>query len=144
MTDSHTRRRFLQRVGTTALAAGSVAVAGCSGGGSSSADADIEMTSSAFDPDSLEVAVGDTVVWENTSSVEHTVTAYQDQLPDGGAYFASGDFDSEEAANNNAGEGYLESDDSYEHTFETAGEFSYYCIPHESTGMTATITVTDA
>ncbi|MCO8267256.1 plastocyanin/azurin family copper-binding protein [Haloferax sp. AB510] len=30
---------------------------------------------------------------------------------------------------------------SYVHSFETAGEHAYYCVPHEAAGMTGTIVV---
>ncbi|MDS0280889.1 cupredoxin domain-containing protein [Haloarcula onubensis] len=140
-------RRTILRVSGVTLAAG---LAGC--GGSSSADTPagsgtendtlVEMTDDlAFEPSELTVSVGDTVTWENTGSVPHSVTAYEDELPDGATYFASGGFDSESAARDNyPTEGAVGADETYEHTFETAGEFPYFCIPHES-GMKGTIVV---
>ncbi|MFS8636890.1 MAG: plastocyanin/azurin family copper-binding protein [Gemmatimonadota bacterium] len=29
----------------------------------------------------------------------------------------------------------------FEHTFENAGDFPYYCVPHQSAGMTGRIVV---
>lgn len=38
-------------------------------------------------------------------------------------------------------EGTIEGGDCEEHTFETTGTNEYFCIPHEGSGMTGTITV---
>ena len=96
-----------------------------------------------FDPETLTITVGDTVDWVTTGAVAHSVTAYEDELPDGAAYFASGGFDSEPAARQAYPEGSVGRDEVYSHTFETAGEFPYFCIPHES-GMVGTILVESA
>ncbi|WP_254273445.1 plastocyanin/azurin family copper-binding protein [Haloarcula marina] len=145
-----TRRRFLALVGGA-----SVALAGCSGAGSDggdggSSDGDggsdpsetrVAMTDDLqFDPTEVTVAVGDTVVWETTGSVAHSATAYEDDLPDGAAYFASGDFESESAARQAYPDDSVGSGETYSHTFDTAGEFPYFCIPHES-GMRGTVVV---
>jgi plastocyanin len=95
-----------------------------------------------FDPEEITVAPGDTVVWENVGSVGHSVTAYEDEIPDGAEYFASGGFDSEQAARDAyPAEGDIPGGESYEHTFETTGEFAYFCIPHEQVGMIGTVVV---
>jgi len=58
------------------------------------------------------------------------VTAYEDEIPDGAAYFASGGFDAEQAANEAyPDEGSIPEGETYEHTFETTGTYEYYCIP---------------
>ena len=82
-----------------------------------------------FDPDSFEVPVGTTVTWEWDSG-GHNVRP--DSIPSGSDWSGSegGDGDT-------YGSGHTHS-----HTFEAAGEYSYYCAPHQSTGMTATFTVT--
>lgn len=140
------RRAYLAALGTGSLAA----LAGCSavlGGGSSLAEDeyDVGMSASAFQPNYSEVGVGETLVWGNTSGRSHTVTAYAGGIPDGAAYFASGDFDSQDAAE--AGwtqfEGAIEPGTTYSHTFEVPGEYSYYCIPHEAMGMQGTVVVTE-
>jgi plastocyanin len=138
-------RRTLLRASGVALAGG---LAGC--GGSSTEDTPsgtevpnlVEMTNAnQFDPAELTVSVGETVTWKTVGTVAHSVTAYEDELPDGAAYFASGGFDSESAARGNyPSEGSVGADETYEHTFETAGEYSYFCIPHEG-GMQGTIVV---
>lgn len=97
----------------------------------------------AFDPQTVRIAVGTNVVWENTSQANHTVTAYGNEIPNGAAYFASGGFDSEQAAHRNVREGLIRPDEQYEHTFERADRYGYFCIPHEQAGMTGTVVVTD-
>lgn len=121
-------------------------LAGCTGGGGGDGgdgQPTVEMTDDlVFEPDSITIDAGDTVVWENTGSVDHTVTAYQGKVPDGAAYFASGGFDAEQAARDAyPSEGGVAGGESFRHTFETAGTYEYFCIPHESAGMTGTIEV---
>jgi plastocyanin len=125
-----------------ALAGG---IAGCSDSGSESTTTagaqTVEMTDDLkFVPETVTVGVGDTVEWVTTGSVAHSVTAYEADLPDGAAYFASGEFDSESAARESYPDGGVGTDETYSHTFETAGEFPYFCIPHES-GMVGTVVV---
>jgi len=144
--ESRTRRQVLQRLGTASVAAVGAALAGCLGDdGGGGGGTTVEMTDSlAFDPGNLTVSTGTTVTWENGGSVAHTVTAYDDGIPSGSTYFASGDYESEEAAREGfrGGDGgFVEGDGSFEHTFDTAGTYEYFCIPHETTGMTGTITV---
>lgn len=106
----------------------------------------VTVDTSSFTPSELEVSVGEQVVWQNTSSRLHTVTAHEDGIPADASYFASGEFDTESAAREawHADQaGALEEDDTYEHTFEVSGDYSYFCISHERSGMTGTITVTD-
>ena len=101
----------------------------------------VEMTDSLnFEPETLTVRVGDTVDWVTTGAVAHSVTAYEADLPEGATYFASGEFDSESSARQSYPEGSVGRDETYSHTFETAGEFPYFCIPHES-GMVGTVVV---
>lgn len=123
-------------------------LAGCFGGsGQPTGDYDVGMSMSRFRPEELTVAAGTTVVWHNTSSHSHTVTAFQGSYPDGAEYWASGGHDSEEEAtqawNDSTGVGTLEPDDSYEHTFAVPGTYTYYCIPHLSADMVGKIVVED-
>jgi len=71
-----------------------------------------------FSPVSLTVSAGTTVTWTNNDSTAHTVT-----LDDGSA--ASGD---------------IAGGATFQHTFTTAGTFTYHCRIHPT--MTATIVVT--
>ncbi|ADQ67661.1 plastocyanin [Halogeometricum borinquense DSM 11551] len=136
--DGSSRRRFLAGIGSVAAAG----LAGCSTSGQG--DYDVGMTAVAFNPSSLTVSVGDEVVWQNTSSRGHTVTAYDDRIPDDAEFFASGDYESTKAArdafNNEIG-GLIDSGQSFSHTFEIPGEYQYLCIPHEAQGMVGTIIV---
>lgn len=79
----------------------------------------------AFEPDDLTIDPGTTVVWEWESS-GHNVVA--DDAPD----------DWEGTGDDTFSEGHT-----YEHTFETAGEYEYYCSPHQAFGMTGRIAVED-
>lgn len=108
---------------------------------------DIGMDPEAFVPEEYTVEVGTTVVWRNTSSRGHTVTAYGNGIPEDATYFASGGFDSEKTAreewNSSSDSGMIFSGEEYEHTFETPGEFHYVCLPHERASMVGTIIVED-
>ncbi|WP_411968367.1 DUF5059 domain-containing protein [Haloferax sp. YSSS75] len=107
------------------------------------ADHVVKMTAVSFEPAELTVSVGDTVAFEHAAGEPHTVTAYTDELPDGAAYWASGGFESKEAAEEGWSDlkGAVQSGQSYVHTFETAGTHEYCCIPHEVGGMVGTIVV---
>jgi plastocyanin len=88
-----------------------------------------------FQPGTLTVARGATVTWVNTGTVPHTVTDDPSKaakptdavLPSGAQPWDSG---------NVAGGA------TYSHTFDVAGQYTYFCIPHEALGMVARITVT--
>ncbi|MDQ2071895.1 plastocyanin/azurin family copper-binding protein [Haloarcula sp. NS06] len=105
----------------------------------------VEMTDElAYEPKKIQVEAGTTVTFENVGSIGHTVTAYENKIPDGADYFASGEFDSEQAAKDgysNGQEGNVPKGESYEVTLETTGTYEYYCIPHEMNGMAGTIKV---
>ena len=83
-----------------------------SAGSASAADqsmvVEVSISNFAFAPADLEVKVGTTVTWTNLDSVEHTVTAND------------GAFDS----------GLFGKDAAFSYTFQEAGSFPYYCIPH--------------
>jgi plastocyanin len=136
------RRTFL----TTATGIGAtVTLAGCLSS-EASGDYDIGMSTSRFKPASIEVAPGTTVVWRNTSKQGHTVTAYEDQLPSGAEYWATGGHDSESAARKawrSSGGGRLSQGQTFEHEFTVPGTHNYVCIPHEQSGMAGVVTVTE-
>jgi plastocyanin len=113
--------------------------ASCSAGGNGNT---IEMIPGrSFLPRSITIQKGQTVTWTVDADDAHTVTAYEDEIPEGADYFASGRFSSEEAARDNLGDSLLNEGDTYSVTFETPGTYEYFCIPHESDGMTGTIVV---
>ncbi|WP_349292030.1 plastocyanin/azurin family copper-binding protein [Halobacterium wangiae] len=133
-----TRRGFL---------AGLAGGAGVVGAGSVTAQEQtetVDMTDSlVFESDSITVAPGTTVVWENVGSIGHSVTAYEDEIPEEADYFASGGFEAEQTARQSyPSEGDVPGGESYEHTVEVEGTYEYFCIPHESVDMVATMEVT--
>lgn len=143
------RRTLLAALGTGTVAglAGCSSVLGSDDGGPCGGETcSIGMTRNAFVPRRFAVSVGETVVWKNTSGANHTVTAYEDAIPDAAAYFASGGYDSEERAREawyRSLEGGLEPRETFEHTFEVPGRYNYVCIPHERAGMSGTVVVSE-
>ncbi|WP_135807280.1 plastocyanin/azurin family copper-binding protein [Halorussus marinus] len=144
------RRTFL--AGASGVA--TVGLAGCArlgitepdDSGGDDADHDVGMGASFFRPAEITVEAGTTVVFQNTGNRRHTVTAYESGIPEDAEFFASGGFDTEQAAREGwmAGfEGRIESGEVYEHTFEVPGEYQYFCIPHEPSGMVGTVVVTE-
>lgn len=133
------RRAFLALAG----AGVSTSLAGCFDGQAAAADDNrITMTQVAFRPDELTVSVGTTVTFDNTSSHGHTVTA--SGIPDDAEYFASGGFDSYEAARSGWEDdngGILTQGDVFEHEFTTPGSHNYVCLPHLDAGMEGVIHV---
>lgn len=65
-------------------------------------------------PSSLQIGVGDTVIWNNSDTAAHTVTS--GSMPDG----PSGVFDSSLFMSGNT----------FEFTFDDAGEYPYFCMVH--------------
>lgn len=84
----------------------------------------------AFAPESVTIAVGDTVEWRWVGS-NHNVTA--DSVPAG----------SDWTGTPGAPDRLFDTGYTYQHTFEVAGEYSYYCNPHQSVGMVGSVTVTE-
>ncbi|MFT4946597.1 MAG: plastocyanin [Natronomonas sp.] len=146
------RRRLLRGIGGLSAVSLTTGLAGCSTDGDSGPDSDarddppssvlVEMTDDlTFEPETVDVSVDGTVTWENVGAVAHSVTAYSESIPADAAYFASGEFETESDANQQYPEvGSIGRDETYEHTFETAGTYEYYCIPHESGNMVGTVT----
>lgn len=131
------RREFVLTTGGTAAAAATSADKA-----NAQDQVTIDMTDQlVFDPDETTVAPGTTVVWENVGTIPHSVTAYENEIPDDAEYFASGGFDDEDAARDAYPEGSVEGGETYEHTFEVEGTYGYFCIPHEAAGMVAELTV---
>ncbi len=131
--------------------------AGCVGGGSNAdmgadddlegvranADAVVEMTDEPrFDPMVLEIAPGSTVAWINETPRTQSVTAYERELPEGADYFASGGSGRESVASILYPiRGAIRTDEAFQHTFETPGEYRYYSIPSEHLGMDGEVVV---
>jgi plastocyanin len=87
-----------------------------------------------YDPDTVTIAKGGTVTWQNTSSTVHTATFDPSKvankadvsLPEGVQPFDSG---------------LIQAGQSWSHTFTEAGTYKYTCIPHEALGMHGTVIV---
>lgn len=94
-----------------------------------------------FVPRTITVAEGDAVTWTNDTSETHTVTAYEDDIPPGSDYFATGGFATERAARDDVQGGLLEQGETFRFTFERSGTYQYFCIPHEEQGMKGTVIV---
>lgn len=94
-----------------ALGLGSIAVA---------AGHDVAIAGFAFSPETIKVALGDTITWTNADAAGHTATA------------DDGSFDT----------GTIGSGSSKSATFSTAGTFAYHCRIHRA--MTGTVVVVDA
>ena len=75
------------------------------------------LTTTAFSPNPVTVAVGGTVTWANNDSITHTATS------DTGVWNSGG----------------IGAGQSFSQTFSTAGTFPYHCTIHP--GMVGTITV---
>lgn len=97
----------------------------------------IEMTDDLrFDPEELTIRVGETVTWRNTSSIDHTATDDPGKaedpanavLPEGAEPWDSGN---------------MEPGAEWSYTFEVAGEYTYFCIPHETAGMVGRLNVVE-
>jgi plastocyanin len=89
------------------------------------------LTDTAVDPNPIEITVGQTVVWTNDDTAFHTVTSGLFGAADAGQLFDSG----------LAGPTALTSKGTtFEHTFDTAGEYDYHCTLHPL--MTGEIIVT--
>ena len=139
MTLKFYNRRTVLRLSTAALA--TLSTAGCLSGQASSSLAVTMPDDHTFEPKTATIETEGTVTWTNESDIQHTVTAYEDEIPAEAVYFASGGFESERAARNRVTEGLIAPGENYEHTFDQPGTYGYCCIPHESSGMVGTIRV---
>jgi plastocyanin len=140
-TETYSRRTVLRRSGG-ALVAGTTTVAGCLGGGGPSGPT-VTMTGGlSFDPAEITIEPGQQVTWTNDSGAPHTASAYEDAIPEEASYFASGGYESEQAVRQStSARGFLERGDTYSHTFDVAGTYRYFCLPHEENGMIGRVIV---
>jgi plastocyanin len=90
-----------------------------------------ELTDDAYSPNPVEVSVGDTVTWINDDITAHTATSGTSESGPTGMF--GGTDDSPELIEPEGG--------SQSYTFDEAGEFPYYCIPHPN--MVGTVIVTE-
>ena len=71
--------------------------------------AEVAIDNFSFLPKEITVAAGTTVVWTNHDDVPHVVASADDQFKKSAA---------------------LDTDESFSHTFTTAGNFTYFCSIH--------------
>lgn len=137
------RRTFLGSVAGAGATVAAGALAGCVGSGLSTDQYDVGMAANAFEPAEITVTTGETVVWGNSSSRPHSVTAYENGIPEGADYFASGGFESQRTAEDGYFDdrGVVDPGETYEHAFEVPGTYRYFCIPHEPAGMKGAVVV---
>ena len=83
-----------------------------------------------FDPESFEVSTGGTVLWEWVGG-GHNVKYDEGDVPEGTDWEGT-----EGSRTTTYDEGHA-----HWHTFEVAGEYDYYCVPHRSSDMTGSFTV---
>jgi plastocyanin len=86
------------------------------------------LTDNAYSPNPVEVAVGQTVVWTNDDTAFHTVTSGTVGAPD--QKFDSG-LQGPTALTTKG--------KTFEHTFDAAGEYPYFCTLHPA--MVGTVVV---
>src|SRR5690606_31969218 len=88
------------------------------------------LTDNAYSPNPVEITIGQTVVWTNDDTAFHTVTSGTVEAVDAGQVFDSG----------LAGPSALTSKGkTFEHTFDAAGEYPYFCVLHPA--MVGTVIV---
>ncbi len=134
-----TRRHLLRGAGFTVLSLGVLPVLQACGDGGARESADgnavIGMNDQMqFAPANLTIRAGQTVTWRNAGAMVHTstcdpATAQRPEhavLPDGAAPWDSG---------------LIRKGESWSHTFDVAGEYAYFCTPHEAGGMIGSLTV---
>jgi len=118
--------------GANATQTGEATATGASGGGGSATSVSIvtgssSLTDTAFQPNPVEVSVGDTVTWTNDDTQPHTVVSGENGQP-------SGEFDSSPNFNP-----LIAPQQTFSHTFTQAGQFPYYCALHPN--MVGTVSV---
>lgn len=92
---------------------------------------DVTLHLVAFQPDAIEIAVGDAVTWVHDDTPTHTVTS--GTVEDGSSGVTAspdGTFDSGDLANG----------ETFEHTFDEPGTYPYFCAIHPAT-MRGVVTV---
>ena len=77
-----------------------------------------------FEPSSVTISKGDTVTWTNNAGFPHNIVFDEDAVPAG----VNADALSNEDYLNAPGE-------TVTRKFDVAGEYNYYCEPHQGAGM---------
>lgn len=85
-----------------------------------------------FDPSDFEIVVGDTVLWDWQHG-GHNLKYDDGDVPEATSWEGT-----EGSRTTTYGRGHK-----HWHTFEVAGEYEYYCVPHRGNGMVGRFTVTE-
>jgi plastocyanin len=91
-----------------ALVPGVLVLASASFAGATPATLGIDISRFAFEPKEVTVAPGTRIIWTNHDESPHTVTGQHNTFSSKG----------------------LDTDDTYEYTFNRTGDFDYYCTVH--------------
>lgn len=86
----------------------------------------------AFVPAKLTICKGDTVKWINNKAGPHNVVFDEDAIPAGVDQEKISMIDGEQLG---------EEGETFSRSFDTAGDYAYYCEPHRGAGMNAMLTV---
>ena len=131
----------------TALAAASLAalaLTACGGGEDSAADPMggapssaasgpvVKMPLTQFDPAEISIKAGDTLTWENSNDIGHTLVQGTYEVDSAGQRTSEKDDGTFTLDVKKKG-------DTVTHTYATAGTFTYYCTIHKA--MNGTVTV---
>lgn len=133
------RRRLFHFTGLGLVGiTGGTLLQACGGGDaqeSGEAAAEIEMNDALrFVPETLTIRAGTIVTWRNVGTMVHTATGDPAQAQDVEHARLPAGIPPWDSSLIRAGE-------SWSHTFETAGEYTYFCLPHEAGGMIGALTV---
>lgn len=95
----------------------------------------VEMTDRlTFEPEQIEVAVGEEVTWKNIGKIGHTITAEKSKVADPSLV-------SVPAGAQEWDSGFVTEGESFSRSFELPGTYRYICIPHEGAHMVGTVVV---
>lgn len=91
-----------------------------------------------FEPKEVTINTGETITWEFKSPA-HNVCAWPNMhdkisIPDGASGFGTMEKGGDKYKTVSKGE-------TFKHTFDTAGEYTYVCVPHAASGMVGTVIV---
>jgi plastocyanin len=111
---------FAQRSWRAAVAVALLAIAAFAAVPASGAEVGVSIVDLSFEPASITVAEGDTVTWTVTKSVgaQHSVTSGKPGVSEAGKAFDSGT------------EGLKDEGQTFQHTFDVAGTYEYFCTVH--------------
>ena len=96
---------------------------------------EVEMVGIAFDPPTVSIQVGDRVTWRNVGQFVHTATCDPSKANDPSNAQRPPGADPWDS-------GAVAVGSTFSRVFDVAGEYNYFCIPHEAQGMLGTIIVT--